>query len=270
MLDDADRRRAWQARRRLPRPGAAGQPPVRGGGDDGRGGRPRSAARRAHRRHRAGRRRTSRASPGTRCATPNRWRRPTRRGRSRPRSGSTPPARPAPPRARCTGTSTSATSARPTRTQVLGVGRDDVCLSARSCSSPTARQQPAVPAVGGRERGAGAVAAQPRALRASGSSSTASPCSSAARASGARCIAARPSPRDVRDRAQRRLGGRGPARARCTRRSRSGTASRSSTASAPPRRCTSSSPTSRARSCPAARASRCPATRSSCAAPTAP
>ena len=56
VLDDAHRRRAGQARRRLPRPGAAGRPPVHRRGDDGGRGRARPAPRRAHRRHRARRR----------------------------------------------------------------------------------------------------------------------------------------------------------------------------------------------------------------------
>ena len=81
---------------------------------------------------RGGRRRRSRRPPPSarrrgRSSWPPAGRPPTHVGRSptptptRGRSGSTPAAPPACPRPRCTGTPTSATSARPTAQQVLGI-----------------------------------------------------------------------------------------------------------------------------------------------------
>ena len=130
------------------------------------------------------------------------------------------------------------------------------------------RQQPAVPAVGGRERGAGAVAALPRALRRADRRARRHPVLRRPELLGP--ARSRPTCRGRRSRPSATASRRArPCPRACSTPSRSGTASRSSTASAPPRRCTSSSPTSRARSCPAARVSPCPATASSCAAPTA-
>ena len=154
VLDDADGRRAGQARRRLPRPRAAGQPRLRHRGDDGRGGRPRPPPRRAHRRGGPGR------SPGSTGLT---WAAlrdaeplaaPYAPGSTRRRSGCTPRAPPAGPRRPCTATAAWPASARPTPTRCSASAPTTGATRSPSCSSPTAWGTRCCSRLGRRHRGA--------------------------------------------------------------------------------------------------------------------
>ncbi len=190
-----------------------------------------------------------------------RWPRPTR---TAGRCGSTPRAPPDCPRRPCTGTPTSATSARPTAHRCWASCRTTRPSPWPSCSSPTAsatrcssRSRSVPPPSSSRDGRA------PR-WCASGWSATARRCSSAVPTFYAALMAS-----DLPDDTFSRCAG-APVRARrCPRRcsggSPSGSASRSSTGSGRPRHCTSSCRTGPTTSSRAPRGGRCPGTTSRCA-----
>ena len=234
---------------------------------NGAGPAPRRAHRRGRHRPRRGHADCTWAGAARRRAAGRAVRRP---GTSRPRSGSTPPAPPARPRARCTATPTSASSPRPTAHQVLGIGRDDVCLSvAKLFFAYGIGNSMFFPLAGRRERGAGASRPNP-ALFADRIREHGVTLFFAVPSFWGPLIAADLPPETFATVRNGVSAGRGAAARGCTTASRTGTASRSSTASAPPRRCTSSSPTCAGKVVPGS--SGVPGARlrrASCAAPTA-